>query len=50
MPGSTTQQKGKSLADIPSVEMQEEDIEDEYDYMDRIEGISKGNNHKYKYK
>ena len=39
---STTIQKGNSLSDIPSFEMSEEDPEDEYGYMDRIEGISKG--------
>lgn len=39
---STTLPKAKALADIPSFEMPEEVIEDEYGYMDRIEGISKG--------
>ena len=34
--------KGKSIADIPLFEMSDEDPEDEYGYMDRVEGISKG--------
>ncbi|PWA96429.1 hypothetical protein CTI12_AA038880 [Artemisia annua] len=40
-PESSSLQKGKSVADIPVFEMSDEDPEDEYGYMDRIEGISK---------
>ena len=39
---ATTLQKGKSVANIPQIDLSDEISEDEYGYTERIQGISKG--------
>ena len=39
---ATTLQKGKSVANIPQIDLSDEISKDEYGYTERIQGISKG--------
>ena len=41
----STSKKAKSLASSTPFDLSDEDTEDEYGYMDRISGISKGASH-----